>query len=193
MNVAAVPYDAIVLAGGQGRRLGGVSKPAIEIGGRRLLDIALEAVTGAARTIVVGETLPTTRSVKWTREQPAGGGPVAALAAGLLLVTSETVVVLAADLPFVTPAAIKALVRAKADAAAAIAVDDTGRDQPLLACYDTELLRAAMPVEPQNAPMRLVFGELHGGGIERLSLGGSPPVTWDCDTAADLTRAQELA
>jgi molybdopterin-guanine dinucleotide biosynthesis protein A len=193
MNVEAVPYDAIVLAGGQGRRLGGVSKPAIEIGGRRLLDIALEAVTGAARTIVVGATLPTTRSVEWTREQPAGGGPVAALAAALPLVTSETVVVLAADLPFVTPAAIDALVLGRADAAAAIAVDDTGRDQPLLACYDTELLRAAMPVEPQNAPMRIVFGDLHSGGIERLSLGGSPPVTWDCDTAADLTRAQELA
>jgi molybdopterin-guanine dinucleotide biosynthesis protein A len=186
-------YDAIVLAGGEGGRLGGVSKPAIEIGGRRLIDIALDAVTDAARTIVVGETLPTSRAVEWTREQPAGGGPVAALAAALRLVTSETVVVLAADLPFVTLGAVDQLVRGRANAAAAIAIDETGRDQPLLACYDTARLRDAIPAESQNAPMRTVLAELAGGEIVRLSLGGTPPVTWDCDTAAHVTRARELA
>jgi molybdopterin-guanine dinucleotide biosynthesis protein A len=185
-------YDAIVLAGGEGRRLGGVSKPAIEIGGRRLIDIALDAVTDAAHTIVVGERLPTVRAVEWTCEQPAGGGPVAAIAAALPLVTAETVIVLAADLPFVTLTAVDQLVRGKANAAAAIAVDETGRDQPLLACYDTARLRGAMPAESQNAPMRAVLAELAAGEIVRLSLGGTPPVTWDCDTAADLSRAQEL-
>jgi molybdopterin-guanine dinucleotide biosynthesis protein A len=185
-------YDAIVLAGGEGRRLGGVSKPAIEIGGRRLIDIALDAVTDAAHTIVVGEPLPTARAVEWTREQPAGGGPVAAIAAALPLVTAETVIVLAADLPFITLTAVDQLVRGKANAAAAIAVDETGRDQPLLGCYATARLREAMPAESHHAPMRTVLAELAAGEIVRLSLGGTPPVTWDCDTAADLTRAQEL-
>jgi molybdopterin-guanine dinucleotide biosynthesis protein A len=186
-------FDAIILAGGQGRRLGGVSKPAIEVGGRRLIDIALDAVAGAERTIAVGEPLPTTRPVEWTREQPAGGGPVAALAAALPFVTSDAVVVLAADLPFITSTAVEQLVRSNAQLAGVLAVDDSGRDQPLVACYDSERLRAAMPAEPQNAPMRLILAELASGGLHRISLGGDPPVTWDCDTAADLTRAQELA
>jgi molybdopterin-guanine dinucleotide biosynthesis protein A len=185
-------YDAVVVAGGRGRRLGGVSKPALDIGGRRLLDIVVDAVRGADRTIVVGETLPTARAVQWTLEEPAGGGPVAALAAALLLVESATVVVLAADLPFLTGAAIETLVAARGSAAAAIAVDECGLDQPLMGCYDTTRLRAALPTDPNAASMR---GLLHGlnGPLERVSLGGDPPVTWDCDTAADLSRARERA
>ena len=109
-------FDAVVLAGGQGRRLGGVRKPALDIGGRRLLDIALDAVAGAETTVVVGAALPTARTGEWIQETPAGGGPVAALAAAMPLVRSATVVVLAADLPFITAAAVDALLRSRGDA-----------------------------------------------------------------------------
>jgi molybdopterin-guanine dinucleotide biosynthesis protein A len=187
-------FDAVVLAGGQGRRLGGVSKPALAIGGRRLLDIAVDAVAAADRTIVVGTDLPTYRPVERVTESPAGGGPVAAIAAALTLLRSTTVVVLAADLPFITPAAVDALVAGRTDAVAAIAVDQSGRDQPLLACYDAAALWDALPSDPQGASMRLLLETLAAAGrIERLTLGGDPPVTWDLDTAADLSRAQELA
>jgi molybdopterin-guanine dinucleotide biosynthesis protein A len=187
-------FDAVVLAGGQGRRLGGVSKPAITVGGRRLLDIALDALADADTIVVVGAMMATALPVIWTREEPAGGGPVAALAAGIPLVESDTVVVLAADLPFITAGAVHALVSHKGGAAAAIAVDDDGYDQPLLACYDTALLRAAVPADPHGAAMRVVLGGLSAVGlVTRFNLGGDPAVTMDCDTAADLTRAQELA
>jgi molybdopterin-guanine dinucleotide biosynthesis protein A len=196
-------YDAVILAGGQARRLGGVSKPAIAVGGRRLLDIALDAVIGAERTIVVGAALPTARPVEWAREDPPGGGPVAALAAALPFVQSRTVVVLAADLPFITAAAVEKLVAARGDAAAAIAVDDDGRDQPLIGCYDAERLRAALPVDPIGASMRSLLSVLAAlgalralgalGALVRVTLGGEPPITLDCDTADDLTRARELA
>jgi molybdopterin-guanine dinucleotide biosynthesis protein A len=187
-------FDAVVLAGGQGRRLGGVSKPAITIGGRRLLDIALDALADAHTTVVVGATLPTSRAVIWTREDPAGGGPVAALAAGVPLVQSDTVVVLAADLPFITASAIQSLLQSKGDAVAAIAVDDEGYDQPLIACYDTARLRNALPTDPNGAAMRVVLAGLSAvGPVARTNLGGAPAATMDCDTAADLSRAQELA
>jgi molybdopterin-guanine dinucleotide biosynthesis protein A len=187
-------YDAVVLAGGAGRRLGGVSKPAITIAGRRLLDIALDAVAGATSTIVVGAELPTERPVAWTREEPAGGGPVAALAAALPAVRSATVVVLAADLPFITGAAVDQLVGERGQSVAAIAIDEGGRDQPLVGCYDTARLRAALPADPQGASMRAMLHQLASGRpLARVALGGDPPVIWDCDTAADLSRAQELA
>ena len=47
-------YDAVVLAGGAGRRLGGAGKPGLEVGGRTLLQWVLAAVAGAERRIVVG-------------------------------------------------------------------------------------------------------------------------------------------
>ncbi|MEU7054400.1 NTP transferase domain-containing protein, partial [Streptomyces eurythermus] len=35
------PYDAVVLAGGAARRLGGADKPGVRVGGRALLDRVL--------------------------------------------------------------------------------------------------------------------------------------------------------
>jgi molybdopterin-guanine dinucleotide biosynthesis protein A len=186
-------YDGVVLAGGAGRRLGGRRKSAISVGGRRLLDVVVEALRGAETTIAVGPPLPSTRPVVWTCETPAGGGPVAALEAAIPLVRSSLVVVLATDLPFVTRPAVDRLVAAHGDAAATVAVDDAGHDQPLLACYNVELLTAAMPSPAHNTSMRSLLRDIEAvGEIRRIALGGDPPVTWDCDTAADLIHVQEL-
>jgi molybdopterin-guanine dinucleotide biosynthesis protein A len=192
--VTRVRFDGIVLAGGRARRLDGISKPAVEVGGRRLIDIAVEAVAAAASVIAVGAPLAAADRVQWTREDPAGGGPVAAIAAALDLVHSPAVVVLAADLPFVTATAVDRLLAAyDATSAGVVAVDETGRDQPLLACYRVEALRLAMPEVTADASMRSLMDRLRRNGpVSRIDLGGTPPVTWDCDTAADLTRAREL-
>ncbi|WP_240957281.1 DUF6457 domain-containing protein [Streptomyces chilikensis] len=93
-------YDAVVLAGGAARRLGGADKPGVRVGGRALLDRVLAACAGAGRTVVVADPRPTARPVRWAREEPPGGGPLAALAAGLEHTTAASVVVLSADLPF---------------------------------------------------------------------------------------------
>ena len=42
-------YDAVVLAGGAARRLGGVDKPGVRVGGRALLDRVLTLVPMPAR------------------------------------------------------------------------------------------------------------------------------------------------
>ncbi|MFD8155805.1 NTP transferase domain-containing protein [Streptomyces malaysiensis] len=102
-------YDAVILAGGAARRLGGVDKPALRVGGRALLDRVLDACRGAGRTVVVGPRRPTVRPVRWAREEPPGGGPVAAVDAGVRQTTAPLVLVLSADLPFLTPETVRAL------------------------------------------------------------------------------------
>jgi molybdopterin-guanine dinucleotide biosynthesis protein A len=187
-------YDGVVLAGGKAIRLGGVNKPEVTIGGRQLLDVAVEALDDADQVIVVGGQIATTRSVIWTRETSIGAGPVAALSAALELVRAPTVVLLAADLPFLTSAAVSALVSSRGSAVAVLAVDADDRDQPLLGAYDAAALRAAIPDETSGASMRSLLSRLSViGRIERIDLGGSPPVTMDCDTSADFARAVGLA
>ncbi|MEU6927909.1 DUF6457 domain-containing protein [Streptomyces sp. NPDC046374] len=76
-------YDAIVLAGGAARRLGGADKPGVRVGGRSLLDRVLTGCRDAGTTVVVADPRTTARPVEWAREDPPGGGPLAALDAGL--------------------------------------------------------------------------------------------------------------
>jgi molybdopterin-guanine dinucleotide biosynthesis protein A len=174
--------------------MGGVNKPAVTIGGRQLVDIAVEALDEATRVIVVGAPLATTRSVVWTRETAIGAGPVAALEAALDLVRMPTLVLIAADLPFLTADAVSTLLSSLGSAVAVLAVDADGRDQPLLGAYNALALRAALPAETSGASMRSLLTRLSAiGPIERIDLGGTPPVTIDCDTVADVDRASRLA
>ncbi|WP_055712320.1 DUF6457 domain-containing protein [Streptomyces torulosus] len=102
-------YDAVVLAGGAARRLGGADKPGVRVGGRALLDRVLAACAGARTTVVVADPRPTARPVLWAREEPPGGGPLAALDAGLRRTTAPYVVVLSADLPFLAEETVRRL------------------------------------------------------------------------------------
>ena len=53
-------YAAVVLAGGAGRRLGGPTKPRLDVGGASMLARVLAAVSDAAPRVVVGpESLAT--------------------------------------------------------------------------------------------------------------------------------------
>jgi molybdopterin-guanine dinucleotide biosynthesis protein A len=194
------PYDAIVLAGGAGRRLGSLDKPGLLVGGRRLLDRVLAAVPDAGRAVVVGPPRPhLPAGVLTVREHPPGGGPVAAVAAGLAPVSAAAVAVLAGDLPFVTSATVEQL-RAELAAAArdvdgVFVTDGDGRDQPLLGVWRTASLRracAALGCVDGVAVHRLV-GLLAVRRLPVDSTDGTPPPWLDCDTEVDLRTAREAA
>ncbi|MEO7126392.1 MAG: nucleotidyltransferase family protein [Nakamurella sp.] len=79
------PDAFILLTGGAGRRLGGVDKASIDVGGDTLFDRAVAAALGRP-VVVVGPERLTQHSVTFTREDPPGGGPAAGIAAGVLAV-----------------------------------------------------------------------------------------------------------
>lgn len=181
-------YDAVVLAGGSSSRMGGADKAEIEIHGERLLDRVVEAVRDAKRVIVVGPRRDLDRAVLWARETPPGGGPAAALAAGLVAVRADVVVVLAVDLPFVTSAVVHRLLDGARQGDGAIAVDARGVDQPLAAAYDARSLRAAFRRLPA----------VHGQSIRQLikdmdlSRVRDELVGHDCDTWEDVESARAI-
>ncbi len=159
---------AVVLAGGTAARMGGVDKASIEIGGVTLLERTLAATMTALEVVVVGEQVPTSRPVTWTREDPAGGGPAAGLLAGLdrFLVTPDLVVVLAVDMPRLNAGTVARLTWAvEADPAVdgAVLVDAGGRRQPLAAVYREAALTAARPSDVEHEhglPMHRLVGTL---------------------------------
>jgi molybdopterin-guanine dinucleotide biosynthesis protein A len=158
-----------------------------------MVERVLEACAGAGRTVVVGPRRGTGQAVVWAREEPPGGGPLAALAAGVRAVTAETVVVFAADLPFVTREVMEGLL-AELDPAAegVVLTDPGGRDQPLAAAYRTEALRrelaliAAEHGGVAGLPLRLLTAEL----VLRRLPDPTGEASFDCDTWEDLSTAR---
>jgi molybdopterin-guanine dinucleotide biosynthesis protein A len=195
----AAPYDAVVLAGGAARRLGGADKPGLRVGGRPLLDRVLTACATATTTVVVAEPRGTARPVRWAREDPPGGGPLAALDAGLRHTSAEHVVVLSADLPFLDEATVRRLLDAlrtgnapegPAKPDGVLLTDPDGRDQPLVAAYRADALRREL------AALAAAHGEVTGLPLRRLTAAldltriSDPVASFDCDTWDDIAAAR---
>lgn len=176
-------YDAIILAGGQGLRLGGVSKADVVVSGERLLDRVLRATAGAACIVVVGD-VDVPAGVLLTREDPPGTGPAAGLVAGLDAIAdpSPWTLVLACDLPD-APAAVLLLLADEADPASdgRALVDATGRTQHLLALYRTSALRAAADAygDPANRSVKGLIARLVLDPVEAGDADVSDIDTWD--------------
>ncbi|WP_327046240.1 NTP transferase domain-containing protein [Microbispora sp. NBC_01189] len=192
------PYDAVILAGGRAERLGGADKPGALVGGVPLVERVAAAVR-AARTVIVAGPPRDLPGVVFTREDPPGGGPVPALRAGLAEVTSPSVVLLAADLPFLETAHVAELLAVlRGDGtggtvggtAGAVLVDDTGREQWLAGAWRTAVLRAALGAYGGRS-LRGLLGPLAPVPV-RLAAGAAPP-WFDCDSIEDLRAARVRA
>lgn len=183
------PFDAVLLAGGSGRRLGGVDKPALQVGGSSLLERAMEAVTGAGRVVVVGPRRALPPEVVQVREHPPGGGPAAALVAGLPHVTAHAVAVLAADLPGIDVPVVDALRAAAEGHDGALLLDDDGVDQVLTGVWSTQALRTALAGHDlADRPLRPLLRSLD---VVRVPAADAGVPGWaDCDTPEDLARAR---
>lgn len=155
-------YDALVLAGGRSSRMGS-DKALVEVDGRTLLRIVLDACAGANRICVAGPPREGVTGVMWAEESPPGGGPVAGIEAGLerLSPPAPLVVVAAVDLPRLTAADVAALVAASGGDGC-IARVPGGRTNPLLACYSSAALaRALTEIGPADgAPMGRLLDHL---------------------------------
>lgn len=188
--------------------MGGVDKPALPVGGRPMRDRVLDAVADATPRVLVGLADAVPEGVRVTREDPPGGGPVAAAAAGLALLDLDTALValLAADLPLLTRSAIGELLSELARAGdsgerrldGACFVDADGRRQSLCGVWRVDALRAGLDRlavarggSLAGAPVRAL---LAGLVVRELPWSGEGPPPWfDCDTDEDVRRAEEWA
>lgn len=164
--------------------MGGVFKPGLRIGGRRLLDLALDGVALARQVVVVGVG-PVPAGVLLTREDPPFSGPAVAVDAGFAVLGdhAEFTLLLASDLPD-APAAVAELLASGVSAGwdGTCLLDESGRRQWLLGLYRSTALAEALVSREGAAMYRLLAGlRLH----EVVPQGASVA---DVDTAADLRR-----
>lgn len=200
MSAAAHPggvLDVVILAGGAGRRLGGVAKADLPLGDARLLDHILSDLAAwddprvrLGRIVVVApETVEVPGGVLRTLEDPPGGGPAAGVAAALeLLGAGDLVAVLTCDAPY-SARALPQLMAALA-AEGAVARNRAGFTEYLLGIYRFEpLIRRIGEASARDVSARRLFSPLSLTSVDVGDLAHDVD-TWDDLAAIESARPE---
>ncbi len=160
----------VVLAGGQGRRMGG-EKATVLLAGQPLIAYPLQALArtvGEVRIIAKSDTeLPNIAGITVWIEPQSPRHPLIGIVHALALAEGRPVLVCACDLPLVTPALLRALYREDPGDAPAVLASAGAELQPLLGCYRPaalELLRAL--IVDERIPMRAAAQAIGAHGLE---------------------------
>lgn len=191
--------DVIIVAGGEGRRMGGVDKASLKLNGIRFIDHLLQDLAGIPtdKVIVVTprEDLKLGGNVLRCSEEPPLGGPVAGIEAAIKLCSADYVAVIAVDAPYsaraLAPLEEKLLGHPHASAAA---IESEGFLQPLCAVWKrVDLLGALGAVAEaaggsvRNQSVRAVLRSAPGEVLSVPATGAER----DVDTPADLEAIQQ--
>ena len=191
------PATIMILAGGNGARMGGVDKALLPWGERSLLDaIAAEAHSAAQEVLIVGGVASCPNGAVVVEDVIPGCGPLGGLHAGLTAARFERCLAVACDMPFVTAGVMRGLLRLGEgyDAAVPRAADGL---HPLLAAYS----RASLPcVETQlrngDRSMRSFFDQVSLRWIREEELRPFDPelrCLFNINTWQDYQRALTIA
>lgn len=178
-------FSGAVLAGGASRRMG-QDKALVEVGGRKLVEIAVTALedAGATETFVVGGDAGALGrlGLRWVADEFPGEGPLGGILTALDTAREPVVAVLACDHLGTGAPAVGAIVGALGESDVAIPVVE-GRRQTLHAAWQRDV-RAHIR-QRFAAGVRAVHDALDGLAVVEL-LDGDPCWYRDADTQADL-------
>ena len=197
MAASRADVAAIVVGGGGGERLGGVSKPDLTLGGVRVIDRVcgvLLQVCGAGCVAVVPPTVRVPEGVMRTLEDPPSGGPLAGIDAGLRALGVDDdvlVVVVSVDAPGVAgllPALLGSPLGPESEGRIAVGGDPEPFDQYLMGVYRAGALRRIL----DEAVAAL--GSVRGVGVRRvLRALALERVRVDADVCRDIDTPEDVA
>lgn len=191
---------AIVLAGGQGRRLT-QKKGLLRIGGVPIVERVVQAARAAVgRVVVVGNaSTPLAADVATVDDETPGAGPCHGLWVGLRTVHRPIAVVVAWDMPFVTADLLGYLVDVldACQSAEAAVPRLGGRPQPLCAAYRQSCAQVLEHMQRGvNVAMRELLARLCVRWVDEVDLAafGQPEkLLFNVNTPEDLALAEAWA
>ena len=191
---------AAIIAGGRGRRLGGLDKSRLVVGGRRIIERQL-AVLGevAPRVLVVSDDHHRFRAsgLQVCDDLLPGAGPLGGLHAALTRSPARRTLVVAGDLPFLTGAFLRHLATRAPHARVVVPRNADGLLQPLCAVWDRCCLDAvhARIARGQRRLVELAgsLGATEVGPDEVAAFDPDGMLLFNVNTPADLARAVAAA
>ncbi len=191
-------WSAALLVGGQGRRFGGTDKSALVVGDRTILARQLDTLAHCALPVaLVTRPGDSPRSPLPTlTDQRTGCGPLAGIHAALANARTRHVLVLAGDLPFVTPAFL-AHMMSVASPAECVVPRVRGRLHPLCAAYPAAALQdVSVRLAAGSLAVRDLFDDLPHRLLEEVDVDPFDPdgmLLFNVNTPDDLERARRYA
>ena len=170
--------------------MGGVSKAELTLNGYTFRNRILLALISVPQIIVVGPTFTAENpKISFTREQPIGGGPVAAISAAIPLVEHEFVGILSVDAPFAVSPLLEMYRVVEQDSIdEALVATDGNHESYLVSVYRRDaLIRALSQLgKAENASMKSLLSHIEYGSVQfpRHQL-------IDVNTPEDLKRAEK--
>src|SRR4029453_7178516 len=125
-----ISWTAAILAGGEGRRLGGIDKSAIVIEGRSILErqpSLLRPLTPHLLLVAGGRSRVPVSDVPSVIDRIAGAGALGGLYTALMEAPTEQVLVIGCDMPFLTAPFVEHLVELGRHADVVVPADAAGR------------------------------------------------------------------
>lgn len=184
--------SGIVLAGGEGKRLG-TDKALLDFGGKTLLEITVERLREVTMDIVIAcgqGTRPgwPNLAAQTVLDRSKGRGPLAGLEAGLRAIANDAAVVVACDMPFLNPALLRHLAARLGTHAAVVPMVD-GRYHALHAVYSQRCLSTAKDILLQGGSMRDLLAAVDTRVIPETEVRAIDP---ECLSCFNLNSPEEL-
>lgn len=189
-------FSVCILAGGKSSRMG-ADKALVLLNGRTLLDGVLEVARSVSTEVrIVGDPGKYSGFAPCIRDLHADCGPLGGIHAALRESHTDLNLMLAVDLPFVTPALLRFLTaRATESPQSTVTVPRTGRGlQPLCAVYRREFaVSAEKALQAGRYKIDALFDPASTQVVEEnvlRSAGFSPELFRNLNTPDDLAQAQ---
>lgn len=192
--------DAAIIAGGRARRFGGRDKGSLRVGRAAIVDRQLDALEAVADRVLVVTLDPARyrdRNVLAVADLVPGAAALGGIYTALATATTEHVLVVACDLPFLTASFLRRLVTSTRTGDEAVVPRPADGLQPLCAVYARRLMvpmRRAIDAGRLKVVDFLATVRVHELGPEVIA-ADDPEGTlfFNVNGPADLERANELA
>jgi len=188
---------AFILAGGHSRRMGR-NKAFLELGGRSLLDRALELANAVASTVRIvapqEHFLTTARTIE---DVFPDSGPLGGIHAALTCTATELNLVLAVDSPFVEPDFLRYMIAQASQVSAVVTVPQAATGfQPLCAVYRRDFREVAeLALKKSKNKIDALFVDVETRVIaepEIRRMGFSPKMFQNLNTPEEFAKAEQF-
>ena len=193
MPAKSIIWTAAILAGGEGRRLGGIDKSAIVIEGRSILERQLSLLRPLTPHLLLvagnGSRVPVS-DIPSVIDHIAGAGALGGLYTALMEAPTEQVLVIGCDMPFLTAPFVEHLVELGRHADVAVPADAAGR-HPLCASY-TRRIAPTLKARIERGELR-ILDALDGMNVREVGSAELAPFNRDGRLLLNINTPEDLA